>query len=33
VFGFISAAMLVVVIAIGGFGPRTRGLSLEEICH
>jgi MFS transporter, putative metabolite:H+ symporter len=33
VFGFISAAMLVVVIAIGGFGPRTRGLSLEEISH
>ena len=25
VFGFICAAMLVVVIAIGGFGPRTRG--------
>jgi MFS transporter, putative metabolite:H+ symporter len=33
VFGFISAAMLVVVIAIGGFGPRTRGLALEEISH
>jgi putative MFS transporter len=33
VFTFISAAMLVVVIAIGGFGPRTRGLALEEISH
>jgi putative MFS transporter len=33
VFGFISAAMVVVVIAIGGFGPRTRGLALEEISH
>jgi putative MFS transporter len=33
VFGFISVAMLVVVIAIGGFGPRTRGLALEEISH
>ena len=33
VFGFISAAMLVVVITIGGFGPRTRGLALEEISH
>jgi putative MFS transporter len=33
VFGFISAAMLVVVISIGGFGPRTRGLALEEISH
>jgi putative MFS transporter len=33
VFAFISAAMLVVVITIGGFGPRTRGLALEEISH
>ena len=33
VFGFITAAMVVVVIAIGGFGPRTRGLALEEISH
>jgi putative MFS transporter len=33
VFLFISAAMLVVVISIGGFGPRTRGLALEEISH
>jgi putative MFS transporter len=31
VFGFISAAMLVVVISVGGFGPRTHGLALEEI--
>ena len=31
VFGFISVAMLVAVIAIGAFGPRTAGLSLEEI--
>ena len=33
VFGFICAAMAVVIIAIGGFGPRTRGLALEEISH
>jgi MFS transporter, putative metabolite:H+ symporter len=33
VFGFICGAMLVVVIAIGVFGPRTRGLALEEISH
>jgi putative MFS transporter len=33
VFAFISAAMLVVVVTIGGFGPRTRGLALEEISH
>ena len=33
VFGFISVAMVVVVISIGGFGPRTRGLALEEISH
>jgi putative MFS transporter len=31
VFGFIAFAMLVVVLAIGLFGPRTRGLQLEEI--
>ncbi len=30
---FIALAMLVVVIAIGGFGPRTRGLALEAISH
>jgi len=33
VFAFISAAMLVVVISIGVFGPRTRGRALEEISH
>jgi putative MFS transporter len=33
VFGFIAFAMLVVVLAIGLFGPRTRGLQLEEISH
>jgi MFS transporter, putative metabolite:H+ symporter len=31
VFGFIAFAMLIVVISIGGFGPRTRGLALEAI--
>jgi putative MFS transporter len=33
VFAFISAAMLVVVVSIGVFGPRTRGRALEEISH
>ena len=31
VFLFIAAAMLVVVLSIGIFGPRTRGLALERI--
>jgi MFS transporter, putative metabolite:H+ symporter len=31
VFSFIAFAMLVVVLSIGLFGPRTRGLQLEEI--
>ncbi|MBV8534882.1 MAG: MFS transporter, partial [Alphaproteobacteria bacterium] len=31
VFGFIAFAMLMVMISIGGFGPRTNGLALEEI--
>jgi MFS transporter, putative metabolite:H+ symporter len=31
VFAFIAAAMLTVVLAIGVFGPRTRGLALESI--
>jgi putative MFS transporter len=31
VFIFISCAMVVVIIAIGGFGPRTRGVALEDI--
>jgi putative MFS transporter len=30
---FIGAAMLIMIITIGGFGPRTRHLSLEEIAH
>jgi MFS transporter, putative metabolite:H+ symporter len=30
-FGFIALCMIIVVIAIGGFGPRTNFLSLEEI--
>jgi MFS transporter, putative metabolite:H+ symporter len=33
VFGFIAAAMVVVVLSIGGFGPRTRNLALEAISH
>jgi len=31
VFGFIAFAMVVVMISIGVFGPRTNGLALEEI--
>jgi hypothetical protein len=31
VFVFISLAMLVVVVSVGIFGPRTRGLTLEQI--
>jgi len=31
VFGFIAFAMLVVMISIGGYGPRTNGRALEEI--
>jgi MFS transporter, putative metabolite:H+ symporter len=31
VFAFIAAAMLTVVLVIGIFGPRTRGLALESI--
>jgi putative MFS transporter len=33
VFGFIAFSMLIVVISIGGFGPRTKGLALEAISH
>jgi putative MFS transporter len=33
VFSFIALSMLIVVISIGGFGPRTRGLALEAISH
>jgi len=31
VFAFIATSMAVVIIVIGAFGPRTRGLSLEDI--
>ncbi|WP_118183599.1 MFS transporter [Paraburkholderia phosphatilytica] len=31
VFGGISACMAIVVLSIGGFGPRTNGLKLEEL--
>ena len=31
VFAFIAAAMAIVILAIGIFGPRTRGLALEDI--
>jgi hypothetical protein len=30
VFALIALCMLVVVLAVGVFGPRTRGLTLEE---
>jgi putative MFS transporter len=33
VFAFIAAAMLIVMLSIGIFGPRTRGLALEHISH
>ncbi len=33
VFAFIAASMLMVMLAIGIFGPRTRGLALEDISH
>ena len=33
VFAFIAASMAVIVLAIGIFGPRTRGLALEAISH
>ncbi|HUK07835.1 MAG TPA: MFS transporter [Stellaceae bacterium] len=33
VFGLIAFAMLMVVVSIGGWGPRTRELQLEEISH
>ncbi|HUO13314.1 MAG TPA: MFS transporter [Caulobacteraceae bacterium] len=32
-FGFIAAAMLVVMISVGLFGPPTRGRALEQIAH
>jgi putative MFS transporter len=33
VFGFIAVAMVIVVVSIGGFGPRTRNLALETIAR
>ncbi len=33
VFGLIAIAMLMVVLSIGVFGPRTRNLALESISH
>ena len=33
VLGESPLAMAIAVISIGGFGPRTRGLALEEISH
>jgi MFS transporter, putative metabolite:H+ symporter len=33
VFSFIAFSMLMVVISIGGFGPRTHGLTLETISN
>jgi MFS transporter, putative metabolite:H+ symporter len=33
VFTLIVGCMAMVVISIGGFGPRTRGLQLEAIAH
>jgi putative MFS transporter len=33
VFGLIAFAMLIVVLSIGLFGPRTRNLELEKISH
>ena len=33
VFVFIATAMAIVVVTIGTFGPRTRGLALEDLAH
>jgi putative MFS transporter len=33
VFTFIAFSMFIVVVSIGGFGPRTRGLALEAISN
>ena len=33
VFAFIAGSMVIVMLAIGLMGPRTRDLSLEEISH
>lgn len=33
VFGFIAVSMLMVILSVGVFGPKTNNLSLEEISH
>jgi putative MFS transporter len=33
VFAFIAVSMLAVIFSIGTYGPRTRGLALEDIAH
>src|SRR6202043_208500 len=33
VFAFIATSMLMVILSIGFFGDRTKGLALEEISH
>jgi putative MFS transporter len=33
VFAFIAASMLMVILSVGVFGPRTNNLALEEISH
>jgi putative MFS transporter len=33
VFAFIAASMLMVILSVGVFGPKTNNLSLEEISH
>jgi putative MFS transporter len=33
VFGFIAGSMLMVILSVGVFGPRTNNLALEEISH
>jgi MFS transporter, putative metabolite:H+ symporter len=33
VFVFIASCMMIVVISVGVFGPRTRGLTLEETAN
>jgi putative MFS transporter len=33
VLTFIVVSMLIVIITIGAFGPRTRNLALEDIAH
>ena len=30
---FIAGAMAIMIVTIGGFGPKTRHLALEEISH